>query len=593
MRTDLISGARRAPGGRGVPARRWRAAVAGAGVLALILSACSAVGIGDDDDAGPASGGQAATVGVPTVLVMDASASMLTDDAPGPRIDAATAAADGLIWALPGEAVLGLVTYGTSTDDAPGSQEAGCRDVTTLAQPAELDSDGHRDTLIAEVDGLVPQGYTPIAESLRQAAGMLPSGDTAIIVISDGEDSCGDPPCEAAAELKDQNPGLRVSTVGFKTATPELSCIASTTDGLFVTADDADQLASRLLAAREVDQNSAVLTPTGLGGIDIGSHFDDIRSATGDFPDQSDGVSEGEYTVITYVDCDYVFDSGGVVVEIRPHGGRTVDGLAVGDPVGRAVELYGEEVEAPADARADAPADAAGPSGEGVRYFAASREAGTAWKISTDGDRVTGLVLCRCLPGAEKRATSSGSEESRMTTTRSGATEIVTYRPYLEDGSLAPGFVARDEEQFPWRCRPSPEGFMTCGQEYTDMSVDFCSTDGEIVWCPDFRGSGAPRFTRARYGGDIGSNYSPRPAAGPTPAHVDLTGGGSCSLMIVPGNPRTDAEHFYSCGDYELLWARNGRGVFTTDGTWTSLKAAMGTGSFETVQVDRAIFVER
>ena len=587
MRTDLSSRSRRAPGHRGTSPRRWRAATAGVGVLALVLSACGALGIGDDDaDAGSASGDQVATVGVPTVLVMDSSASMLTDDAPGPRIDAAKAAARGLIAALPGEAVLGLVTYGTSTDDAPESQEAGCRDVTTLAQPAELDADGHRETLVAEVDGLVPQGYTPIAESLRQAAGMLPSGDTAIIVISDGEDSCGDPPCEAATELKEQNPGLRISTVGFKTATPELSCIASRTEGLFVTADDADQLTSRLLAAREVDQNAAVLTPTGLGGIDIGAHFNDIRTAHGDFPEQSDGVSEGEYTVITYVDCDYVFDSGGVVVEIRPHGGRTVDGLAVGDSMNRAVELYGEEVDAPADA---------GDSGEGVRYFTASREAGTAWKISTDGDRITGLVLCRCLPGTGQQAKvdKGGSEKSTMTTTMSGDTEIVTYRPYLDDGSLAPGFKTHDEEQFPWLCGPSPEGFQTCGQAHTGMAVDFCSTDGETVWCPQFQGAGLPRFVRAPYGGVSGNSYSPRPAVGPIPAHVDLTNGRSCPFMIVPGNPRSDAEHYYSCNDYELLWAENGSGVFTTDGTWTSLKSEMGTGPFETVQVERAIFVEK
>ena len=125
------------------------------------------------------------------------------------------------------------------------------------------------------------------------------------------------------------------------------------------------------------------------------------------------------------------------------------------------------------------------------------------------------------------------------------------------------------------------------------MSLDFCSTDGETVWCPDFGRSGGPVFTRAPYGGDSGNNFNPRPSAGPIPAHVDLTSGRSCPFMIVPGNPRTDAEHYYSCNDYELLWAKNGSGVFTTDGTWTSLKSKMGTGSFETVQVERAIFVEQ
>ena len=47
---------------------------------------------------------------VPTVLVLDGSGSMNTDDAPGPRIDAAKAAAHNLIKALPEDARIGLQT---------------------------------------------------------------------------------------------------------------------------------------------------------------------------------------------------------------------------------------------------------------------------------------------------------------------------------------------------------------------------------------------------------------------------------------------------------------------------------------------------
>ena len=515
------------------------------------------------------------------MLVVDASASMSTEDAPGPRIDAATAAADGLVDALPNDAVLGLVTYGTSTDDAPESQAAGCRDVTTMAKPTELGTDGHRDALREQIDGLSPRGYTPIAESLRQAAGMLPAGDAAVIVISDGEDSCGDPPCEAAAQLREQNPGLRISTVGFKTATPELACIARATDGLFVTADNADQLASRLLAAREVDQNASALTPTGMGGIEIGAHFNDIRSADADFPEQSAGDAEGENTVITYGDCDYVFGPDGKVVEIRPHAGRTVDGLAVGDPLSRAVELYGDEV--------DPAAGSPGASDPDTRFFAASREAGTAWKITTDGDRVSAVALCGCLAGSGDGSGAS-SDEPRRSTTMVGDTEVVTYRPYLDDGSLAPGFEVRDEMQFEWVCGESPEGFFKCGQAYTDWSKEFCSTDGESVWCLAHEDSDEPRFVRHPFGGENSNSYNPRPAAGPLPVYVELADGSQCRLGFEPGNMRTGATHFYVCGDAENLWAKDGQGVFTTDGTWTSLKGEMDNSPLETVQVARAVF---
>lgn len=555
-----------------------------AAALALILAGCAG-----GDESGD-TGAAAVTTGVPTVLVVDASASMLIDDAPGPRIDAARAAADGLIEALPNDAVLGLVTYGTSTDDSPASQAAGCRDVTTLADPGDLGADGNRETLARQVAGLSPSGYTPIAESLRQAAGLLPDGDTAVIVISDGEDSCGDPPCEAAAELREQNPGLRISTVGFKTATPELACIARTTDGLFVTADNADQLASRLLAARNVDQNASALTPTGLGGIDVGAHFDDIVGAHADFPDQSAGTAEGENIVITYIDCDYVFDRTGTVVEVRPHSGRTVDGLAVGDRLSRAVDLYGEEVD-PSDL------DPEWTTSSDSRFYTASREAGTAWKIASDGDAITSITLCLCLPGTGASGTSgsgSGSEGSRKTTTQSGQTEIVTYRPYLDDGSLAPQMPLHSRDSQSFGCQVSGE-FYSCGQYATDASLFLCSVNPQDrPVCPVIY-NGELRFVE---GGLVQmlppSGYKTLPTSGPVPMRVYLQDGLECRIGFQPGGGRAGYRTAYTCQDGSKIWHRDGGAGFdTSGGTWTARIGDMNGAGLSTVSISRVEILEK
>lgn len=579
-----------------------RGASAGVAALALVLTGCSALGIGGDDAAGE-----------PTVLVMDASASMLTDDAPGPRIDAAKAAANGLIEGLPDEAVLGLVTYGTSTDDAPESQAAGCQDVTTLAEPVELGSDGHRAALLAEVGGLEPRGYTPIAESLRQAAGLLPEGDAAIIVVSDGEDACGDPPCEAAAELKEQNPGLRISTVGFKTATPELACIARTTGGLFVTADDADQLASRVLAARDADQNAAALTPTGLGGIDVGAHYNDISAAHDDFPGQGDGVTEGDYTVITYVDCDYVFDGDGVVVEVRPHDGRTVDGLTVGDSLDRATEIYGDEVDAPAEAANSSGAEEAMKGTSNVRYFVASREAGTAWKVGTDGDTITDIVLCECLPpsasagsdtnggGAEWMAPVAGSgyfestsyrQDSRMV----GQTEIMVYTPFQEDGTLSSEFeeIGPGDDDL-WVCQRWRGDFYSCYQdEFPDAKSYFCSTNGETAWCATPRGG--RYYARHNNIRVIEGRDTSLRMIDPLPVWVSVKGTGATYYFQGRADiDRPDATPVYLSQGEGALWAPTGQSAFDTSGEfWTGYHApAHGTTPpLRPLELDGVVFLE-
>ncbi|WP_369145297.1 hypothetical protein [Streptomyces sp. R44] len=109
--------------------------------------------------------------------------------------------------------VRGLRVYGAD-------RTSGCTD-TRLAKPvAPLDRAG----LKAAVAALTPKGDTPIGLSLRKAAEDLPAPPPGaitirtILLISDGEDTCGTPqPCEVAAELAHQGIGLRIDTydVGF------------------------------------------------------------------------------------------------------------------------------------------------------------------------------------------------------------------------------------------------------------------------------------------------------------------------------------------------------------------------------------------
>lgn len=332
--------------------------------------------------------------GVPTVVIVDGSASMTEADAPGPRIDAAKAAARGLVAALPDATTIALQTYGTTTGSAPEDKPAGCQDVTPLIPLQPLD----RATMNTAIDAITPSGYTPISLALRTAANQLPADNTpqAIVLVSDGEETCDVPPCDTAADLKRTHPALTISAVGFKVdgpASDQLRCIAETTGGIFLQADNADQLAARLLATRNIDQANSSLSSTGIGGVELGTTIVDIRAKNPDYPD---AATTGTVTVV-WRNCDFTFTNG-TLTSIAPHdGGRTIDGITAGSPVSTATNLYG------------APIDKQIEGSRGILTFTADQEASTAYKMTVEGyaevggttsGTVTSIILCICAPRA-------------------------------------------------------------------------------------------------------------------------------------------------------------------------------------------------
>ncbi|MCW4466711.1 VWA domain-containing protein [Glutamicibacter sp. MNS18] len=206
-------------------------------LLATGLLAVSGLGAAHADEA-PAAELQ------PVMVVMDYSSSMLetdADDAGTSRIDAAKTATKHLINNAPQDASMGLVVYGSRTPQK-------CDDILTVQKPGPVDKQG----LSAKLDDLKAVGETPIGASLLHAAKELEGieGAKSIILVSDGEENCSQPPaCEAAEELAGQGIDLTVHTIGFKVnskARAQLECIAKATGGSYVTADDAEALQEEL-----------------------------------------------------------------------------------------------------------------------------------------------------------------------------------------------------------------------------------------------------------------------------------------------------------------------------------------------------------
>ncbi|MBD8868760.1 VWA domain-containing protein [Nocardioides donggukensis] len=216
------------------------------------------------------------------LLVLDSSGSMKEPAGGGrTRFAAATRALDSVIGELPGDLAVGLRVYGATIADGPGS----CRDSELVVPVGPVDGRSLR----AAVDRAEPTGNTPLAYSLEQSVGDLPEeGQRTIVLVSDGEESCGGDPCAVARDLSQQGLDVRVDVVGFQVdgaARDQLTCIAQAGRGTYYDAPDAAALTNQLerLSARTARDYRAAGTPIegaptaeGAPSIEQGQYLDTI-----------------------------------------------------------------------------------------------------------------------------------------------------------------------------------------------------------------------------------------------------------------------------------------------------------------------------
>ncbi|WP_417584393.1 vWA domain-containing protein [Pelagibacterium sp.] len=180
------------------------------------------------------------------VVVYDGSGSMWGQIAGVAKVEIAREVMGDLIATWPEGANIGLVAYGHR-------REGDCSDIETLIAPSPLD----RATFISTVNGVTPRGRTPLTESVRQAADLLSYRDTqaTVILISDGLETCQADPCALSAELAQQGVNFTAHVVGFDLTEEEhagLACIAENTGGVFVPAQNADELRDALAHVQNV-----------------------------------------------------------------------------------------------------------------------------------------------------------------------------------------------------------------------------------------------------------------------------------------------------------------------------------------------------
>ena len=227
-------------------------------LLALLAPLVGLIGLLNPRPAAAQEDDQPAARTVNVELILDASGSMAADVGGGEtRMEAAKRVMNDVIDALPErEGVnVGFRVYGHEGDNTEAGREVSCAS-SDLLVPIE---GVNKDALREQVATFEPTGWTPIAESLRRAGedfqGRTGEGiANAIVLVTDGEETCGGDPCAVAASLAQGETAVTTHVVGFALTQQQaelVSCIAEQGGGLNLSAANAQELSAALFQVLE------------------------------------------------------------------------------------------------------------------------------------------------------------------------------------------------------------------------------------------------------------------------------------------------------------------------------------------------------
>ncbi len=176
------------------------------------------------------------------LFVLDSSGSMNQVTAGKKQIDAAREALGLALNDIPADAKVGVRVYAHRVEQA--KKEESCKD-TELLIPFGT---GNAMAIKTKLDALTPKGYTPIAYSLEQAAkdfSIEREAQRSIILLSDGEETCGGDPAKTIADIKASGIALTVHVIGFNVdakTRAQLEGVATAGGGIYYDAKDSVSL---------------------------------------------------------------------------------------------------------------------------------------------------------------------------------------------------------------------------------------------------------------------------------------------------------------------------------------------------------------
>jgi len=212
------------------------------GLIALTGFFASTLAVAEDTKPSPCS--------EDAMIVFDASGSMSGNQTLGipnsrARIDEVRSALSQVLPNATKHRKVGLITYG------PGPYNQ-CNIKLELKPMADAFK-----PIMRIVNALVPAGKTPLTSAVEQAAEVLDYRNKpgVIVVVTDGEETCGGQPCELAKQLRLVANQLTIHVIAFRyegyswtggNSVMDLMCMANENRGLYARANSEEELVEAL-----------------------------------------------------------------------------------------------------------------------------------------------------------------------------------------------------------------------------------------------------------------------------------------------------------------------------------------------------------
>ena len=148
---------------------------------------------------------------------------------------------------------VGFRIYGHLGDNTEAGRDVSC----PVLGPCRPLQGVNKPALRDQVAAAQPIGWTPIALSLQRAGGDFQAGEGVanhILLVTDGEETCGGDPCLVAESLRTGEANLTTHVVGFALNEEQarlVSCIAERGGGLNLRAASARELSNALFSVLE------------------------------------------------------------------------------------------------------------------------------------------------------------------------------------------------------------------------------------------------------------------------------------------------------------------------------------------------------